>query len=130
MDWLREVNFNEQGLIPVVAQDAASGRLLMVAWMNHEALQLTVKTKQVVYWSRSRKKLWKKGEQSGHIQRLHSIHLDCDADVLLVKVEQVGGAACHTGRESCFFRELQEVQGQLSWQITDDVLVDPKELYS
>lgn len=106
MQWITQVCFNEQGLIPVIAQDYQTDRVLMVAWMNHEALVETVNTKRGVYWSRSRKKLWRKGESSGHTQIVHGIYLDCDADVILLKIEQIGGVACHTGRESCFYQSL------------------------
>lgn len=123
--WLDEVPWNEQGLIPVVAQDAQSGRILMMAWLNREALQQTLEKKEAVYWSRSRNKLWRKGEESGHVQRVVEIRLDCDADAVLFKVEQVGGIACHTGRESCFFRKLENGR----WVSTDPVLKDPKLIY-
>lgn len=107
--------------MPVIAQDATSGRVLMMAWMNREALSLTVQEKRAVYWSRSRQKLWRKGEESGHIQNIREIRLDCDNDVLILQIEQVGGIACHTGRESCFYRVLKEG----SWQIVDPVLKTP-----
>lgn len=124
-DWLDEVNFDAAGLIPAIAQDAVSGRVLMMAWMNREALAETVKTGTAVYWSRSRNGLWTKGEQSGHTQRVKEVRLDCDSDVLILSVEQVGEIACHTGRESCFFRVLKEGQ----WHATDPVLKDPGEIY-
>lgn len=131
MQWITHVNFNEQGLIPAIAQDWQTGRILMVAWMNHEALVETVNTKRGVYWSRSRKKLWRKGESSGHTQQVHGIYLDCDGDVILLKVEQGGGVACHTGRESCFYNELlTDESGELVWEVIDDVKVDPSEMYS
>lgn len=131
MQWITHVNFNEQGLIPAIAQDWQTGRILMVAWMNHEALVETVNTKRGVYWSRSRKKLWRKGESSGHTQQVHGIYLDCDGDVILLKVEQDGGVACHTGRESCFYNELlTDESGELVWEVVDDVKVDPSEMYS
>ena len=123
--WYDQLRWNEQGLVPVIAQDATSGRVLTVAWMNQEALQQTLETKEAVYWSRSRKKLWRKGEESGHVQRVREVRLDCDADVVLLMVEQAGGIACHTGRESCFFRKL--VNGR--WVSTDPVLKDPKLIY-
>ena len=104
MNWLDEVRWDVNGLVPVIAQEHDSGRILMFAWMNREALQLTYETKQAVYWSRSRNKLWRKGEESGHVQNVHEIRLDCDEDVVLIKVEQVGGIACHTGRHNCFFK--------------------------
>jgi len=123
--WLDEICFNADGLIPAIAQDAASGRVLMLAWMNREALKLTVEKKQAVYWSRSRQKLWHKGEESGHIQQVKEIRFDCDEDVILLKVEQKGGIACHTGRESCFYRQLQGDQ----WVEVDEVIKDPKDIY-
>ncbi|MCX8005897.1 MAG: bifunctional phosphoribosyl-AMP cyclohydrolase/phosphoribosyl-ATP diphosphatase HisIE [Burkholderiaceae bacterium] len=122
-----QIAFDAQGLVPAIAQDADSGRVLMVAWMNREALQRTVDTGQAVYWSRSRARLWPKGEESGHRQQVLSIHLDCDGDVLLLRVRQQGGIACHTGRESCFFRRLDEASG--AWQITDAPLKDPALIY-
>jgi phosphoribosyl-AMP cyclohydrolase len=125
MSWLDEVPWNQDGLITAVAQDAASGRILMVAWMNREALQQTAERKEAVYWSRSRKKLWHKGEESGHVQKVQELRLDCDADTVLLKVEQVAGIACHTGRESCFFRRLEDGK----WVSTDPVLKDPKLIY-
>lgn len=125
MSWLDEVPWNTEGLITAVAQDAASGRILMVAWMNREALQQTAERKEAVYWSRSRKKLWHKGEASGHVQKVKELRLDCDADAVLLKVEQVAGIACHTGRESCFFRKLEDGK----WVSTDPVLKDPKLIY-
>jgi len=125
MSWLDEVPWNEQGLIPAVAQDAASGRVLTVAWMNREALRQTVETSEVVYWSRSRKRLWRKGEDSGNVQKVREVRLDCDSDALLIRVEQAGGIACHTGRESCFYRKLEKG----SWVTTDPVLKDPSLLY-
>ena len=125
MSWLDELPWNKEGLITTVAQDASSGRILMVAWMNREALQETVARKEAVYWSRSRGKLWRKGEESGHVQKLVEVRLDCDADALLLKVEQVGGIACHTGRESCFFRKLEDGR----WVTTDPVIKDPSLIY-
>lgn len=124
-DWLDEVPWNEHGLIPVVTQEVSSGKVLTVAWMNRDALQQTVERKEAVYWSRSRKKLWRKGEESGHVQRLVELRLDCDADAVLLKVEQVGGIACHTGRESCFFRKLENGK----WVTMDPVLKDPSLIY-
>ena len=126
MSFLDEVPWDAQGLIAAVAQDATSGRVLIVAWMNREALHETVKRGEAVYWSRSRNRLWRKGEQSGHVQKLLELRLDCDADALLLKVEQVGGIACHTGRESCFFRKLEDGR----WVTTDPVLKDPSLIYS
>jgi phosphoribosyl-AMP cyclohydrolase len=125
MSWLDEVPWNEHGLIAAVAQDAASGRVLTVAWMNREALQQTVEKGEAVYWSRSRGRLWRKGEQSGHVQKVRELRLDCDADAVLVVVEQVGGIACHTGRQSCFYRKLENG----SWVTTDPVLKDPAAIY-
>ena len=124
-EWYEQLRWNEQGLVAAVAQDAASGRVLTVAWMNREALQQTFATMQAVYWSRSRNRLWRKGEQSGHVQRVVEIRIDCDADAVLLRVEQVGGIACHTGRESCFFRKLENGR----WVSTDPVLKDPKLIY-
>lgn len=129
MSWLKEVVFDDNGLIPAIAQDSQTGRILMLAWMNHEALQETVKNKVAVYWSRSRKKLWRKGEESGHTQKVHEIRLDCDADVILLRVEQIAGVACHTGRESCFFRLLDYSAGEPQWQSIDPVLKDPELIY-
>ena len=124
-DWIDEVPWNEQGLIPVVTQDAASGKVLTVAWMNREALAATVKGGEAVYWSRSRQKLWRKGEESGHVQRIVEIRLDCDSDAVLLRVEQAGGIACHTGHERCFFRKLENGR----WLSTDPVLKDPALIY-
>ena len=128
-NWLNKVNWAQDGLVPAVTQDAASGRVLTVAWMNREALKLTAATGEVHYWSRSRKKLWHKGEESGHVQKVKSIHLDCDEDVILVKIEQVGGIACHTGRASCFFSQLETDADGDKWVAVDRVLKDPKEIY-
>jgi len=124
-EWLDEVPWNEQGLIPVVTQEFSSGRVLTLAWMNREALAETSSSGQAVYWSRSRGKLWRKGEESGHVQRIVEIRLDCDADAILLRVDQVGGIACHTGRASCFFRKLENGR----WVSTDPVLKDPKLIY-
>lgn len=124
-NWLSKVNWNEEGLVPAIAQDATSGDILMVAWMNREALKQTAERGEAVYWSRSRRKLWHKGEESGHIQKVKEIRLDCDEDVILLKVEQVGGIACHTGRRSCFFQRLQDGE----WQAVEPVLRDPHEIY-
>ncbi|MGB5277941.1 MAG: phosphoribosyl-AMP cyclohydrolase [Gammaproteobacteria bacterium] len=123
--WLDQIRFNTDGLIPAIAQDAASGRVLMLAWMNREALRLTAERKQAVYWSRSRGKLWHKGEESGHFQQVREIRFDCDEDVILLKVEQKGGIACHTGRESCFYRQLQGER----WVEVDEIIKDPKDIY-
>jgi phosphoribosyl-AMP cyclohydrolase len=125
MNWLDEVPWNKEGMISAVAQDASSGRVLMVAWMNRDALQATVEQGHAIYWSRSRKRLWHKGEESGHVQKVLEVRLDCDADAILLKVEQAGGIACHTGRESCFFRKLEDGR----WVSTDPVLKDPKLIY-
>ncbi|MGD9600483.1 MAG: phosphoribosyl-AMP cyclohydrolase [Gammaproteobacteria bacterium] len=125
MTWLDEIKWGPDGLVPVTAQDAISGRILMQAWMNREALELTVRERRAVYWSRSRRRLWRKGEESGHVQQLREIRLDCDGDALVLLVEQVGGIACHTGRESCFYRRLE---GE-SWQTVEPIVRDPSEIY-
>ena len=125
MSWLDEVPWGADGLIAAVAQDAASGRVLTVAWMNREALEQTARTKQAVYWSRSRKRLWRKGEESGHVQNVKEIRIDCDNDAVLLLVEQVGGIACHTGHARCFFRKLENGK----WIETDPVLKDPSAIY-
>ena len=125
-DWLDHVRWDAQGLVPVITQDAASGKVLMFAWMNREALAQTAATGQAVYWSRSRNKLWRKGEESGHTQLVKDIRLDCDADAILLRVEQIGGIACHTGRERCFFQQLQDGH----WQTVEPVLKDPKLIYN
>jgi phosphoribosyl-AMP cyclohydrolase len=125
MSFLDEVPWGDSGLVPVVTQDAQSGRVLTLAWMNRAALAQTVEHGEAVYWSRSRKRLWRKGEESGHVQKVLELRLDCDADALLLKVEQVGGIACHTGRESCFFRRLEDGR----WVSTDPVLKDPSLIY-
>jgi len=125
MSWIDEVPWNADGLIAAVAQDADSGRVLTVAWMNREALRQTAETGEAVYWSRSRGRLWRKGEESGHVQKVRELRLDCDGDAVLVKVEQAGGIACHTGRESCFFRKLENGR----WVVTDPVLKDPGLIY-
>ena len=124
-NWLSKVNWTEDGLVPAIVQDVGSGDVLMMAWMNREALKRTVETKEAVYWSRSRKKLWHKGEESGHVQKVKEIRLDCDEDVILLKVEQVGGIACHTGRHDCFFKKYENGQ----WVTTEPVLKDPAEIY-
>ena len=123
--WLDEVDWNPEGLVPAVAQDAASGRLLMLAWMNRDALRLTAESGRAVYWSRSRQRLWHKGEQSGHHQVVKEMRLDCDNDAVLLKVEQAGGIACHTGRESCFFQRLEDG----AWRAVDPQVKDPGEIY-
>lgn len=127
--WLNKVNWTQDGLVPAVAQDAASGRVLMVAWMDRAALRKTAETGEAHYWSRSRKKLWHKGEESGHVQKVKSIQLDCDQDVILIEVEQVGGIACHTGRESCFFSRLEGGAANGKWVAVDPVLKDPADIY-
>lgn len=123
--WLEKIKWSPEGLVPAVAQDAGSGRVLMVAWMNREALQETARTGEVHYWSRSRAKLWHKGEESGHVQQVREIRLDCDADVIVLAVEQAGGIACHTGRQSCFYQKLEDGE----WVVVDPVLRDPKDIY-
>ncbi|MFN0163309.1 MAG: phosphoribosyl-AMP cyclohydrolase [Burkholderiales bacterium] len=123
--WLNEVVFDDRGLVPAIAQEVGSGSVLMVAWMNREALGLTVSSGLAVYFSRSRGKLWKKGEESGHRQRVVDVRLDCDGDVVLLTVEQQGGIACHTGRHDCFFRKLENGE----WKVTAPVLRDPAEIY-
>lgn len=124
-DWLDEVQWNDAGLIPAIAQDAKTGTNLMVAWMNREALKETIASSKAVYFSRSRQKLWRKGEESGHQQLVSEVRLDCDADVILLKVEQIGGIACHTGREHCFYRVFKDGQ----WLSDKPVLKDPKDIY-
>ncbi len=124
-NWLDEIKWTAEGLVPAIAQDAETGRLLMMAWMNREALQLTAETGHAVYWSRSRAKLWHKGEESGHQQVVKELRLDCDNDVILLQVEQKGGIACHTGRESCFYRRYEDGQ----WQSVEPVLKDPEDIY-
>ena len=123
--WLNKVNWTQDGLVPVVVQEAGGGKILMFAWMNREALKRTVSRGEAVYWSRSRKKLWRKGEESGHVQKVKEIRLDCDHDVLLLEVEQIGGIACHTGRHTCFFQKLQSGK----WVVTDPVIKESKEIY-
>jgi phosphoribosyl-AMP cyclohydrolase len=128
--WLKKIRWDENGLVPVIAQEAASGDVLMFAWMNRDALARTVELGEAVYWSRSRKKLWHKGEQSGHIQKVLEIRLDCDEDVVLLKIEQAGSIACHTGRHSCFFQKLEgDVQGA-DWKSVEPVLQDPATIYT
>ncbi|MDH3831900.1 MAG: phosphoribosyl-AMP cyclohydrolase [Gammaproteobacteria bacterium] len=123
--WLDAVKWNDDGLVPVIAQDADDGRVLMMAWMNREALQLTAGGDYAVYWSRSRGKLWHKGEESGNQQRVKEIRLDCDNDVIVLQIEQIGGIACHTGRRSCFFQRLEGGE----WKTVEPVLKDPAEMY-
>lgn len=127
--WLTEVAFDADGLIPAIAQDAATGQILMVAWMNREALLETAATGRAVYWSRSRQRLWRKGEESGHLQHVHELRLDCDGDVILLKVQQDGGIACHTGRASCFYRRLEGTPRDAAWNTIDPVLKDPELIY-
>ena len=125
MDWLDEVSWTADGLGPAIAQDRQDGTILMVAWMNRDSLSLTASEGRAVYWSRSRQKLWRKGEESGNVQRVTEIRLDCDNDVILLQVEQQGGIACHTGRRSCFFKRLE----QDKWEAIEPVLKDPDEMY-
>lgn len=125
MSWLTQIKWNDDGLVPVITQEHDSKQVLTLAWMNKESLQLTVETGHAVYWSRSRQKLWHKGEESGHQQLVKSIRLDCDSDAVLIEVEQKGGIACHTGRHHCFYQQLQDGQ----WTTTEKVLKDPKEMY-
>lgn len=124
-NWLDQVKWDKDGLVPAIAQDAETGVVLMMAWMNREALALTAAEGRAIYWSRSRQRLWRKGEESGHVQKLHDLRLDCDSDVILMKVEQVGGIACHTGRQHCFFKQHQNDQ----WVTVDSVVKDPKTIY-
>lgn len=126
MKWLDEIHWDNNGLVPVIVQEQKSQQVLMMAWMNEEAAQLTYTTKQAVYWSRSRQRLWRKGEASGHVQLVHEMRLDCDEDVLLITVEQIGGIACHTGRHHCFFKTLQDD----GWVIDQAVIIDPKIIYA
>ena len=125
MSFADDILWNSDGLAPAIAQDAKTGKILMVAWMNREALQLTVTENRAIYWSRSRQKLWRKGEESGNVQQLKELRIDCDKDVIMMQVEQVGGIACHTGRASCFYRVLKDGQ----WTSIDPVIKNPKELY-
>lgn len=132
--WLADVHFDAQGLVPAIAQDAVTGQILMVAWMNADSLAETAQTGRAVFWSRSRRRLWRKGEESGHVQRVLELRLDCDADVILLKVEQLGGIACHTGRASCFYQRLDsqtDASGTntLKWVTVDPVLKDPELIY-
>jgi phosphoribosyl-AMP cyclohydrolase len=126
LDWLDALKWDENGMIPAIAQDRTSGRVVMFAWMNRESLQETVASGNAVYWSRSRQRLWRKGEESGNVQKVAAIRADCDGDVLLLSVDQEGGIACHTGRESCFFHQLEGDR----WVPADPVLKDPKEIYA
>jgi len=124
-DWIDKLEWNSDGLVPAIAQEYQTGEVLMLAWMNREALQLSIEQGRAVYWSRSRQKLWFKGEESGHVQKLHEIRVDCDADVVLMQVEQIGGIACHTGRRRCFFRVLKDGE----WQIDEEIIKNPDEIY-
>jgi phosphoribosyl-AMP cyclohydrolase len=124
--WLDEIKWTDEGLVPAIAQDAQSGDVLMFAWMNRESLTLTARLGHAVYWSRSRGRLWHKGEESGHVQQVREIRIDCDKDVVLLKIEQIGGIACHTGRRSCFFNRLTGGR----WDVVDPVLKDPDEIYT
>lgn len=124
-DWLNEIAWTDDGLVPAIAQDYKTGQVLMMAWMNAESLSLTVQEGRAIYWSRSRQKLWRKGEESGHVQKLHGLRLDCDNDVVLLQVEQLGGIACHTGRQHCFYKELNDGR----WQAVEPVLKDPGTIY-
>jgi len=123
--WLNKIKWDENGLVPVIAQEVGSNAVLMFAWMNRDALAKTAESGVAVYWSRSRKKLWRKGEESGHTQKVHEMRLDCDEDVILLKVEQVGGIACHTGRHSCFYQKLD----QCEWKTVEPVIKDPESIY-
>lgn len=123
--WLAEIKWTGDGLVPAIAQEAGTGKVLMMAWMNRESLKLTVEEGRAVYWSRSRRKLWRKGEESGHVQRLLDLRLDCDNDVVLLSVEQVGGIACHTGRHNCFYKQLQGER----WVAVEPVLKSPEDMY-
>ncbi len=125
MNWLDKIQWDENGLVPVIAQEHKTGKVLMFAWMNREALTLTNKNKRAVYWSRSRQKLWRKGEESGHTQLVHEIRLDCDEDVVLIDVEQTGDVACHTGRHNCFYKKLEDGQ----WEIDQPIIKSPEDIY-
>ena len=125
-NWLDKIKWDSDGLIPAIAQETGTGKILMMAWMNRESLELTVKEGRAIYWSRSRGKLWRKGEESGHVQTLKDIRLDCDNDVVLLEVEQLGGIACHTGRHNCFYKQLQDDQ----WVEVEHVIKNPDDIYS
>lgn len=127
-EWLDAIKWDDRGLVPAIAQDAETNEILMVAWMNAESLELSMQEGRAIYWSRSRKKLWRKGEESGNVQLLREMRLDCDADVVLLKVEQIGSVACHTGRRSCFYRKLDD--NSLTWDTVEQVLKDPNEMYA
>lgn len=123
--WLDEIKWDKDGLVPAIAQESGSGKVLMMAWMNKESLALTAKEGRAIYWSRSRNKLWRKGEESGHVQVLKDMRLDCDNDVVLLEVEQIGGIACHTGRHNCFYKKLQNDQ----WLEVEPIIKNPDEIY-
>ena len=127
MDIIEQLKFDSDGLIPAIAQEEKSGEILMMAWMNRESLRATIETKRATYWSRSRKKFWMKGEESGNIQEIRSIHIDCDGDAVLLKVNQIGGAACHTGHRTCFYREI--VDGGQNVKESNDIIFDPNTVY-
>jgi len=127
--WLDHIKWDAQGLVPVIAQEVGTNDVLMFAWMNREALQQTIALRRAVYWSRSRQRLWFKGEESGHVQHVHDVRLDCDEDVVLLKVEQVGGIACHTGRHACFFQKFEGDAEHGDWVAVDPVLKDPEHIY-
>jgi len=124
-DWLNDIKWDDKGLVPAIAQETGTGKILMMAWMNREALELSVKEGRAIYWSRSRNKLWRKGEESGHVQTLKDIRLDCDNDVILLEVEQLGGIACHTGRHNCFFKQLQDGK----WVEVEQIIKNPDDIY-
>lgn len=128
-DWMEKLAWNSEGLIPAISQDSTSGKVLMMAWMNRESLQITADTKRAVFWSRSRQRLWRKGEESGHFQQVEDIRTDCDTDVVLLMVKQNGGIACHTGRESCFYKQLQPKEQQREWVDVEPVIKSPEEIY-
>ena len=126
MSWIQSIKWDKDGLVPVIAQDYRTNKILMFAWMNQEALELTQKNKRAFYWSRSRKKIWEKGEESGHVQNVHEIRLDCDGDVILLKIEQIENIACHTGRETCFYQKLDDKN---MWVTDYPVIKEPKDIY-
>ena len=127
MDIIEQLKFDSDGLIPAIAQEEKSGEILMMAWMNRESLRATIETNRATYWSRSRKKFWMKGEESGNIQEIRSIHIDCDGDAVLLKVNQIGGAACHTGHRTCFYRKI--VDGGQNFKESNDIIFDPNTVY-
>ena len=126
MNWIQSIKWDKDGLVPVIAQDYKTNKILMFAWMNQEALELTQKNKKAFYWSRSRKKIWEKGEESGHVQNVHEIRLDCDGDVILLKIEQIENIACHTGRETCFYQKLDDKN---MWVTDYPVIKESKDIY-